>query len=224
MPYDGLAAWGPALATMGAFLCVKWLPPSDATRTAARVVRIGAAGLAGILMLRYLIWRIGALPPQQSWLQNAWAVTFLVMEVLNAVSGLIILLFMSRTLGRSAEADATQDLPLRAAPTDVLIPTYNEPKTVLERTIVCALDIDHPDLRVWVLDDHARPWVRELAEELGARYLSRSGGAHAKAGNINDGLKQILVTGRRPEFLLVLDADFVVSRHFLTLPWTLRNA
>jgi biotin carboxyl carrier protein len=80
--------------------------------------------------------------------------------------------------------------------------------------------IAHPDLRVWVLDDGARDWVRALAADLGARYLSRVKGRHAKAGNVNNGLRHALSTGRRPEFVLLLDADFVPARRILrrTLP------
>ena len=116
---------------------------------------------------------------------------------------------------RSQEADRCQGSPLHAAPVDVFIATYNEPYDILERTIVSATCIDHPDLRVWVLDDGARQWVRELAEELGAQYICRVKGLHAKAGNVNNGLAHALSTGRRPQFVLLLDADFTVSRNIL---------
>jgi cellulose synthase (UDP-forming) len=77
------------------------------------------------------------------------------------------------------------------------------------------MDIDHPDLRVWVLDDGARDWVRTMAEDLGALYLCRVNGKHAKAGNVNNGLQQYLSIGRRLEFILLLDADFIASRQIL---------
>jgi cellulose synthase (UDP-forming) len=78
-----------------------------------------------------------------------------------------------------------------------------------------ALDIEHLDLRVWVLDDGARDWVREMAESLGALYVCRINGKHAKAGNVNNGLRHALSIGRRPEFVLLLDADFIASRQIL---------
>ena len=89
------------------------------------------------------------------------------------------------------------------------------PYDILERTIVAATSIIHDNLRVWVLDDGARPWVKQLADELGAYYVARSDNTHAKAGNINNGLAHALSTGRKPEFVLLLDADFTVSRWFL---------
>ena len=55
----------------------------------------------------------------------------------------------------------------------------------------------------------------QLAEELGAHYVCRVKGLHAKAGNVNNGLSHALSTGRRPQFVLLLDADFTVSRNIL---------
>jgi cellulose synthase (UDP-forming) len=98
---------------------------------------------------------------------------------------------------------------LRAWP--IFIATYNEPASVLERTNGGAMAIDHPDLRVFVLDDGARDFVRDLAQELGAHYVFRVKGQHAKAGNVNNGLARALSTGRQPAFILLLDADFVPS-------------
>jgi hypothetical protein len=98
---------------------------------------------------------------------------------------------------------------------DVFIATYNEPVSVLERTIIGALAIDHPDLRVFVLDDGARDFVRDLAHELGAHYVFRVKGKHAKAGNVNNDLKHALSSGRRPAFILLLNADFVPGVNIL---------
>jgi cellulose synthase (UDP-forming) len=46
-------------------------------------------------------------------------------------------------------------------------------------------------------------------------YTFRLNGKHAKAGNINHGLECALKVGRKPEFLLLLDADFVPGRMIL---------
>ncbi|HEX2940990.1 MAG TPA: glycosyltransferase [Rhodopila sp.] len=215
MDSESLENWAPALATLAVFTCLAWLAPRDETRFAAKFGRVCGAMFAAAVILRYASWRIHALPPDSTPLRQVWAVFFLVMEMLNVFSNLLVLFFMSRTINRSEQADAAQDSPLIHAPTDVFIATYNEPRSVLERTIVGALDIDHPDMRVWVLDDGARPWVRDLAEELGANYLFRIKGKHAKAGNINNGLAHVLSHGRRPQFIMVLDADFIASRQFL---------
>ncbi len=155
------------------------------------------------------------MPTHQHGLAHAWSLLFFAFECLYLWSNLHVLFFLSRHRDRSREADRAQDSALTSAPTDVFIATYNESRAILERTIVGALAVKHPDLRVWVLDDGNRPWVRELAEELGAHYVFRVKGKHAKAGNVNNGLATALRTGRAPEFVLLLDADFVPNQEIL---------
>ena len=170
---------------------------------------------------RYLWWRwTMSMPEGQAPWQQAWAWSFLGIETAAILSSLIVYLFMSRVSDRSAEVDRRAASPLQSAAVDIFIVTYNEDRDILERTIVGALSIDHPDLRVWVLDDGARDWVRDLAAELGANYTFRVKGKYAKAGNVNHGLEVALSVGRRPEFVLLLDADFVPAKTILrrTLP------
>ncbi|WP_183714731.1 glycosyltransferase [Bradyrhizobium sp. ERR14] len=75
------------------------------------------------------------------------------------------------------------------------ITTYNEPSDVLERTIIGGTDIRYPRLQIFVLDDGARNWVRQLCELHEIGYLARSDKEHAKAGNINHAL---LARARHP--------------------------
>ena len=156
---------------------------------------------------------------QEVW-QQAWAWIFLILETATILGIIVTYVFMSRTRDRSREVDARAGSPMLAAAVDVFIATYNEDYDILERTIVGAMNIDHADLRVWVLDDGARPWVQQLATDLGAQYRQRLKGRHAKAGNVNNGLREALSTGRRPEFILLLDADFIAAKRILkrTLP------
>src|SRR5262245_174641 len=146
MNAEALELWAPALATIGAFACLAVLPSRDQAAWDARLCRAAASALGIALVGRYAVWRIGALPHDQNLFQDAWAYLFLGTELLNLLSNCLVFFFMSRTLDRSREADAVGRSPLRFAPTDVFIATYNEPASVIERTIVGALDIDHPDL------------------------------------------------------------------------------
>jgi cellulose synthase (UDP-forming) len=185
------------------------------------LARAIAALVCVLCALRYEWWRwTSPLPAGQEIWQQAWAWIFLIFESATLAGITSSYVFMSRTRNRSKEVDARAGSPMLAAAVDVFIATYNEDAVILERTIVGATSIDHPDMRVWVLDDGARPWVRNLANELGAFYRQRVRGEHAKAGNVNNGLREALATGRRPEFILLLDADFVAARHILkrTLP------
>lgn len=180
------------------------------------VARVAASVVCALITLRYVYWRIFfTLPHHQNTAQTIWCFAFLCIELCTVLSTLLIYFFMSRTICRSAAADAGQSSPLQDAPTDIFIATYNESHHILERTIIGALAVEHTDHRVWVLDDGNRPWVRELAEGLGAYYVARHKGRHAKAGNVNHGLARALHTGRKPEFMLLLDADFIPHRTIL---------
>ena len=205
------SAFGPLLVSMGLMLFM-----FVTFGRGSKVCRAMTAALCIFLTLRYLWWHATlGMPKGQTLPQQVWAWIFFFFEAMNNLSSMMVCFFLSRTKDRSADADAAQNSALLAAPVDVFIATYNEPLSVLERTIIGAMAIDHPDLRVFVLDDGARSSVRDLAHELGAHYVFRIKGKHAKAGNVNNGLKHALSTGRRPEFILLLDADFVPSINIL---------
>jgi cellulose synthase (UDP-forming) len=93
---------------------------------------------------------------------------------------------------------------------DELIPTYNEPTFVLRRTIVGCQGMHYPNKTVWLLDDGNRSEAKQLAEELRCNYLTRSDSSHAKAGNMNNGLKHA-----NSEIVVVFDADFIPLENFL---------
>ncbi len=92
---------------------------------------------------------------------------------------------------------------------DVFIPTYNEPLSILRPTIVAAAAMEYPH-KTYVLDDGKRDSVRDLCQELGVGYLTRSDNKGAKAGNINAALAK--TSG---EFIAIFDADHAPYRNFL---------
>ena len=206
-----ITTWAALLITSGFLIAMLELYGTESS-----VVRAMASATCALVTLRYIYWRVlFTLPAHQNLPRAIWSHTFLGVELCTLLSSLLIYLFMSRTISRSAEASARRDSDLNHAPTDIFIATYNESFDILERTIVGALAVEHPDQRVWVLDDGDRAWVRELAEGLGAYYVARHKGNHAKAGNVNHGLRRALETGRPPQFVLLLDADFVPHRTIL---------
>jgi cellulose synthase (UDP-forming) len=205
----GIGIYGPLLLSVGALATL--LQFKDA---APKLIRPLCSMLCVFLALRYIWWRYEySMPHGQNAPQQAWAWTFFVFETMSVFSATSVLFFMSRYKRRSPPRSLPPELA--DAPVDVFIATYNEPYAVLERTIVGANALEHRDRRVWVLDDGARDWVRDLAAQLGAHYVRRVKGPNAKAGNINNGLEHALSTGRRPEFILLLDADFVPYRNLL---------
>ena len=163
------------------------------------------------------------MPYPNDGLTFCWVWFLFIVELLAFTEIVLFLLTMSRYTDRSAEADRLQAAfaaqPQDEWPTvDVFIPSYDEPIDVLERTIVGALALDYPNhkFKVYVLDDQRRDWLKKYCEEKGVVHVTRPDNLHAKAGNLNHGLK--LSCG---EFVAIFDADFVPYRHFLrrTMPF-----
>lgn len=215
-----LEALGPALL-VGAFFLILVLNWSR-RRTWTRVI---ACAFTLAIALRYLWWRyVDTVLPYPDDDPNFYWVWFLfIVELLAFTEIFLFLVTMSRYADRSVEADrleaASATWPEDDWPAvDVFIPTYDEPIDVLERTIVGALALDYPShkLKVYVLDDKRRDWLRRYCEEKGALYVTRSDNLHAKAGNMNHGLKVSSGT-----LVAVFDADFVPYRRFLrrTVPF-----
>ena len=193
-------------------ILLTWIKPGDR-------LRFIPVALVFVLTGRYMVWRFtDTLPPADETANFILGVAFLFIELLAVAGSLLTLITLSRTKSRSGDVDRT--LSQRNAdhadpPVDVFICTYNEEAQILERTITGALAMDYSNYRVWVLDDGRRDWLKELATSLGCQYLTRPDNAHAKAGNINHALAHVNALPCPPEFISVLDADFVPTKRFL---------
>src|SRR5260370_35890204 len=97
---------------------------------------------------------------------------------------------------------------------DLLIPTYNEPLSLVRYTALAALNIDYPPekLHVYILDDGTRDEFSEFAAEAGVGYVTREEHGHAKAGNINHAL-----TMMDSPYVAIFDCDHVPTRSFLPI-------
>ncbi|WP_241992553.1 glycosyltransferase family 2 protein [Cryobacterium lactosi] len=128
-------------------------------------------------------------------------------------------LIHSRSLVRDGLMDQPERWPLhlgdQPATVDVFVTTYGEDIDVI-RTTVTAVRAMHGEHLTWVLDDGRSDAVRDLAAELGVRYLRRLSSNGAKAGNVNHAL-----TASTAEYFVIFDADFVPKPEFLleTLPF-----
>ncbi|AWI60436.1 glycosyltransferase [Sinorhizobium fredii] len=217
---QSLLALAPTLLVIAFFL----LGPSNWSRRRSWARAITCAFVAAVA-LRYMVWRLTetVLPYPNDGANFYWVWFVFAVELLAFSEVVLFLILMSRSVDRSAEVDQLARRffarPESALPSvDIFIPTYNEPLDVLERTIVGALALDYPKdkLAVYVLDDGRRDWLKTFCEGRGAVHVTRSDNAHAKAGNMNNGLR--VSSG---DFVAVFDADFVPYRHFLkrTLPF-----
>src|ERR1700694_4071395 len=203
----------PALMAAG-FLCL-FLPWANRENP---WVRGALVATSLILTWNYLLWRITqTLPPfgmSADWLCG---ITFLGAEVLTGIGATITWFMLSRSSSRSAAVEANTPWLVRTQPlVDVLICTYNEDRAILERTIIGAMAMSYPNSRVWVLDDGRRAWLSDLCAQRGWYYLSRPGNSHAKAGSINHAVRHLAQLASPPDFIAVLDADFVPFHNFVS--------
>ncbi|WP_018945566.1 MULTISPECIES: glycosyltransferase [unclassified Thioalkalivibrio] len=148
----------------------------------------------------YLVWRFTTLNPEAlafSWLvygAEIYGVLTMVMHVI-----------MNWRLSVRTPPPAPEGLGV-----DVFVPTYNEPESVVRRTLLACVRMDYPH-ETWLLDDGNRPAMKALADRLGCHYLARENGEDAKAGNLNNALAHA-----QGDFVAIFDADHAPHRHFLT--------
>ncbi len=189
------------------------------------LIMIGASLLA---TCRYAVWRCRTVyeavtNPNQN--IGGWDLFFMLL-LLGAEVYAFVILFLgyiqtARPLRRGS-APLPQD-PSAWPDVDVLIPTYNEPLSVVRSTAFAAANVDYPHekLHVYILDDGRREEFRAFAEQLGIGYITRKDNRHAKAGNINNALAQL-----SSPLVAIFDCDHVPTRSFLqvTAGWFLRDA
>ena len=176
---------------------------------------------------RYGYWRFAStgrffLEPGSAWsLLDAFFIALLLLAETYAF--VILFLGYLQTLWplRRTPVPLPDDTDLWPA-VDLLIPTYNEPLSVVKYTAHAAMNIDWPSdkLNVYILDDGKREEFRRFAEEAGIGYMTRDDNQHAKAGNINSALPRL-----DAPYIAIFDCDHVPTRSFLqiTLGWFLRD-
>ena len=187
-------------------------PPRPESTRSRHLAHIG--GIAAIAaLIAYLVWRIGwTLPTGGGNRSVAWV---LVCFETLPLAGLVLKTITLWNID-SAPPPPSPPQDLRVV---LLIPTYNEPLEVIAPTIAAGCDLQ-PAHETWVLDDGDRPWVAELCESYGARYVCRPVHDHAKAGNLNHALDVMAAEERDgtggADIIAVLDCDHVPLPSFLT--------
>lgn len=201
-------------AFLGATGVVAW-----ALGRAHPVTRQLLVAFTWIAHCRYVAWRFTAtLPP------SATSFAALLQHGLFALELLVTYYFLSGELWYWGRAKAARAPVMEAegggygakAPRiEILIPTYNEPWAVLERTLIAAKAQQYPNFGVWILDDGRRSWLRSKAEAWNVQYLERTDNVGRKAGNLNHALRRLASDGAAPEFISVLDADCIAFPNLL---------
>lgn len=193
------------------------------------LARVMLMGVAGVVVLRYWIWRLTATLPDADFNASfVFAVLLLMVETYSILvfflNALITADPVDRPLPRRLEAD---QLPR----VDILVPSYNEPVEMLSVTLSAARNMIYPArLRTVVLCDDGgtdqrcnasdpalaassqarRAELQKLCADLGIVYSTRVRNEHAKAGNMSAALEKL-----DGDLVVVFDADHVPTRDFL---------
>ncbi|QQD71679.1 UDP-forming cellulose synthase catalytic subunit [Acidithiobacillus ferrivorans] len=191
-------------------------------------LRIVSIFLAIFLTARYLVWRV--------------EFTIGGFGLISLIAGLMLFAAEVYSMGFAFLGYFVNVYPRHRTPVplpadesllpsvDIVVPTYNEPAELLEVTLLGALNITYPKDKVHLhlLDDGGtndrcnkpliaeqslarRHVLQELCLKLGIAYHTRVHNDHAKAGNINAALNNL-----SGELMVILDADHVPTRDFLT--------
>ena len=198
---------------LGAALILPYLINRNDTRH-----RVFLFAVAIVFAIRYAWWRTTETIAPVGWTVDFLASGLLLgLELMAIVSSISAFFILMRYRDRSSDSDLNagwwEEEPPKVA---LLIATYNEELEVLERTIIGSKALRHPEKEIMVLDDGRRDWLRDYCEKQGVTYIRRPDNKHAKAGNINHTLQLLWARERPPDYVAVLDADFVPHRGFLS--------
>ena len=183
-----------------------------------------------VIVLRYLYWRTFNTLSYEGFFDFTGSLLLYTAELVAIVIYLLGI-FSSLKLLQRKPVDL-DEYPESQWPTvDILIPTYNEPHTLVENTILAAIGMDYPKekFHVYLLDDGGTVQkcndddlgkvrqTKERKEKLQkfcafceVTYLTREKNEYSKAGNINAAMNKI-----DSELILILDADHIPSKQFL---------
>jgi cellulose synthase (UDP-forming) len=174
-------------------------PEDPEKRRSSRLNIFRAIALANLVLgVSYIVWRYtSTLNLDALW----FAIPVLLAETYGFFDHSLFIFQMWKPARRVVPP------PLEDVTLDVFITTYNEPVELVRLTAEAATRIRWPCLNVYILDDRARPAMRDAAREIGCGYITRGDewagmARHAKAGNVSNAL--LHTDG---DFILTLDAD-----------------
>lgn len=208
------------LSSQFVFVVLLWGIAMVVRRIPGRFSSLMMIVLSLTVSCRYIWWRYTS---TLNWDDPVSLICGLLLLAAETYAWVVLVLGYFQTIWPLNRQPAPMPEDVKSWPTiDIMVPTYNEDMSVVKPTIYAALGIDWPKekLNIWLLDDGGREEFREFAEQVGVKYIARTTHEHAKAGNINNALKQ--ATG---EFVAIFDCDHVPTRSFLqlTLGWFFKD-
>ncbi|PPL17613.1 UDP-forming cellulose synthase catalytic subunit [Oceanisphaera arctica] len=208
------------IQTQLVFVLVLWAMAMVVRRMPGRFASLLMIMLSLLVSCRYLWWRYTSTLNWDDPLSLFFGLLLLAAET---YAWLVLVLGYFQSLWPLHRQPTPLTMPSAEWPTiDIMVPTYNEPLSVVKPTIYAALGIDWPQdkLNIYLLDDGDRASFRAFAEEAGVQYIARPTHEHAKAGNLNYAMRQ--ASG---EFVAIFDCDHVPTRTFLqlTMGWFFKD-
>jgi len=166
--------------------------------------------LTVISATRYLYWRLTETVVLDGFLESFFSIGLMITEIYAWLVLVLSFFQTARPLERKI-VPLPDDISLWPT-VDVYIPTYNESLDVVRDTVLAATNLDYPRdrLNIYLLDDGRRPEFGAFASAAGVGYITRNDNKHAKAGNLNNALKQ--TSG---ELICIFDCDHITTRVFL---------
>lgn len=171
---------------------------------------------ASIAVLLYLIWRVFfTLPMKYGTISIILGIILLVAEFM----GFFETFLNHRHLSHYMEPELPV-IPIEWYPdVDIFIATHNEPVDLLYKTLNACTFLEYPDpkkIHIHLCDDSNRPEMKALAEEIGVNYFGLTGNKEAKAGNLNNAMRQT-----HAPLVVTQDADMILHSDFLmkTVPY-----
>lgn len=167
-----------------------------------------AVGIGLFLTVRYLYWRVAYTLNTSDLMGLSVSILILLAEIYGFFATLLFYFQVVTPTNPSSVIGDHADLPT----VDIFVTSYDEAVDLVRRSLIACKAMDYPPdkKKVYLLDDGNRGEMKQLAENLGCIYLTRSSREYAKAGNLNNALG--FSSG---EFLVNFDADHIPVKTFL---------
>ena len=177
--------------------------------------------LAIVALSLYVVFRgIAFLDPGYTWLDRLFAVFLLGAELFIFTHAIAYLLTTIKATGRYTITKERVFAPAVEPATAVIIAAFNEEPSLLEETVISAINLDYAQKKVCIVDDSTnedlRRGIQDLAQRYGCVYVHRRNRRGYKAGAINDLMKTL-----SQKYMAVFDADQKPVHNFLnqTIPF-----
>ncbi|WP_445491808.1 glycosyltransferase [Niallia sp. 03133] len=157
----------------------------------------------------YIVWRLFFTLPASDPISIVVGILLLLTEVIGFLQIIVFYTLQWKpVLQRKSSLEGFDQLPS----VDIFIATYNEPASILKRTIAGCTNLAYPKelITIYICDDGKRKEIQLLAEAFSVHYMIRPDNKHAKAGNLNHAMAHS--TG---DLIVTMDADMVLFPSFL---------